>query len=62
MNPDESSFEITQNIHQLKYKVVFLGDSGVGKSALVERIVTNSFDDRKQVIVISFSKLLVLIF
>ena len=62
MHPDESSFEVTHQEHFTKFKVILLGNSGVGKSAIVERVANNSFDDRKQVLIIGFSKLLVLIF
>ena len=33
-----------------KYKIVLLGDSSVGKTSLVEKIVKNKIDDDQKVI------------
>jgi len=34
---------------QQKYKVVFLGDSGVGKSSIIDRFVKGEIDCQNQV-------------
>lgn len=49
MQPDQSSFDPSSNNTDSKYKVVLLGNSGVGKTSVLERICRNTFDDRKQV-------------
>lgn len=43
------SSQQSQSTQQQKCKVVFLGDSAVGKTSILERIINGRFDDRKQV-------------
>jgi GTPase SAR1 family protein len=56
MQMDEST-----KLCDIKYKIVFLGDSAVGKSALIERFIKERFDDNKVVSPSLFRKLLELI-
>ena len=32
-----------------KYKIVFLGDQGVGKSSIIDRFVNDNFDENSSV-------------
>lgn len=45
MNYEETSSVGSSN----RYKVVLLGDSSVGKTSLVEKIVKNKFDEGQKV-------------
>ena len=42
-------FDESTKLCELKYKVVFLGHSAVGKSALIERFIYRNFDPNKNV-------------
>lgn len=44
MNSDD-----TTSSSQEKFKIVMLGDMGVGKSSIVERLIYDRFDERKNV-------------
>ena len=46
MNPSELN---SSSLSQLKYKVVLLGDSGVGKSSIIDRFVKGEIDLQNQV-------------
>lgn len=42
-------FDESTRLCDVKYKIVFLGQSAVGKSALIERFIQGNFDPRKTV-------------
>jgi GTPase SAR1 family protein len=46
MNSDD-----TTSSTQEKFKIVMLGDMGVGKSSIVERLISDRFDEGKNVLV-----------
>ena len=46
MNPSELN---SSSLSQKKYKVVLLGDSGVGKSSIIDRFVKGEIDVHNQV-------------
>ena len=55
MNNDntlESSSAINTHILK-KFKIVFLGDQGVGKTSIIKRFMLDSFDENNSVIFIS---------
>lgn len=52
MNSEESTFLN----NDYKYKVVFLGDSSVGKTSLVDHIINGSCTATHQVHLITFSQ------
>lgn len=45
---DEISFA-TGKSNVVKFKVVFLGDQGVGKSSVISRFIKNEFDETHNV-------------
>ena len=51
-------FDESTRLCDVKYKIVFLGQSAVGKSALIERFIQGSFDPRKTVHPPPYRKLL----
>jgi GTPase SAR1 family protein len=42
-------FDESTRIWDVKYKIVFLGPSSAGKSAIIERFTTGSFDPNRGV-------------
>lgn len=42
--------DLSSSITSLKYKIVLLGDSGVGKSSIIDRFVKAEIDIQHQVI------------
>jgi GTPase SAR1 family protein len=36
--------ELSTSLCDIKYKIVFLGDSGVGKTSIIERFVKNHYE------------------
>ncbi len=40
------------NISQKKFKIVFLGDQGVGKTSIIKRFIYETFDENNAVIVL----------
>jgi len=46
MNPSELN---SSSLSQLKYKVVLLGETGVGKSSIIDRFVKGEIDLHNQV-------------
>ena len=36
------------------YKIIFLGDSGTGKTSIIERFVNNQFEEKENVPIIKF--------
>lgn len=40
------------NKNSIKYRIVFLGDQGVGKSSIIDRYTTNKFDDSHTVMIV----------
>lgn len=47
--------DLSSSLTSLKYKVVLLGDSGVGKSSIIDRFVKGEIDQQHQVILITRS-------
>ena len=47
---------------KIKYKIVFLGDQNVGKTALINRFIKNTFDQSYNVLLSCLRLLLALIF
>jgi len=37
--------ELPSNILTIRYKIVFVGDPGVGKTSILKRFVNNEFND-----------------
>lgn len=59
MNSNTSGLNITscQSFPPLiKYKIVFLGDEGVGKSSIINRYIYDLFDDDHYVQLVLFKK------
>ena len=52
----------TANYSKRTYKIVLLGNSGVGKTCLIERFTSNKYDPKDTVIFLLSSPLLVLTF
>lgn len=50
-------FEESTKACDVKYKIVFLGASAVGKTAIIERFIKGRFDSSKSVIPSLYSKL-----
>jgi len=50
-------FEESTKLCDVKYKIVFLGQSAVGKSAIIDRFIQDRFDNNKVVLVTLSSKL-----
>lgn len=55
-------YDESTRLCDVKYKIVFLGASGVGKSAVIERFVHQTYDDYRGVHHDSYSKQSELIF
>jgi GTPase SAR1 family protein len=49
-------------VTKIRYKIVFLGDQNVGKTALINRFINNTFDQSYNVLVSCRRLLLALIF
>jgi GTPase SAR1 family protein len=49
-------FEESTRLCDIKYKIVMLGNSSVGKSAMIERFVQSTFDPNKSVLMEIYSK------
>ena len=50
-------FEQSTTLCDVKYKIVLLGPSAVGKSALIDRFIQERFDETKVVLISSRSRL-----
>lgn len=44
-------FDESTKLCDVKYKIVFLGHSSVGKSAIIERFIQERFDPTKAVLI-----------
>lgn len=53
MNPSELN---SSSMSHQKMKIVFLGDSGVGKSSLIDRFVKGEIDSHHQVFLHALSR------
>ena len=49
-------YDESTRLCDVKYKIVFLGASGVGKSAVIERFVHQTYDDYRGVTILLCSK------
>jgi len=54
---NSNMFEESTKLCDVKYKIVFLGQSAVGKSAIIDRFIQDRFDNNKVVLVTLSSKL-----
>jgi Ras-related protein Rab-6A len=51
MNSDNTLDNSAQNNYsQKKFKIVFLGDQGVGKTSIIKRFIYETFDENNAVI------------
>jgi GTPase SAR1 family protein len=54
--------DLSSSLNATKYKIVLLGNSGVGKSSIIDRFVKGEIDNENQVRSLVCSRLLGLIF
>lgn len=54
--------EESTSLCDIKFKIVFLGDMGVGKTSIIERFVKDEYEDASNVFPLLYSPLSELIF
>ena len=42
--------DLSSSLNAAKYKIVLLGDTGVGKSSIIDRFVNGDYDHQNQVL------------